>query len=221
MFFLRFLIPWLLLCGSQAGYAKINFQVDSHIDLLLINGKKPNVDYYPLSGIHTLENGENQIVFRYIHSFDKGGYLELVESDIIIAKFKAEFTQLKIESKSYSSAEKARKEISQLQWSLIDVPTNESIPYISDKLETKGFALGRDYEMALYEYNLTNAPAAVNQLAKDDIITSLAQSVPATTPASSAAPSPTTGAHDAALLLLYEQADDNTKQKIKQYMTEQ
>lgn len=74
-----------------------------------------------------LKDGTNQIVFRYIPTFDDGDDVKKVYSDTIIAKFESENATLHFKIPSYRNIKEANEKIQTMEWQLVDEKGNLSL----------------------------------------------------------------------------------------------
>jgi len=186
---------------STSVAAKVTVEIPSTIDLLVVNGEKPETSGSLFSSTTDLElkDGENQIVFRYEPSFTQNDDRVIVESDVVIAKFTAENEQLTFSLPKYRNASEARKNIDKLDWSLLD-SNQQTITIQQDRLIKKGMQLGRDYQQETLEYNRTGDIAAVKVAGQ---------------------PTPANVSSDSAEEMLhfwYNKADEKTKQRFKKFV---
>lgn len=189
---------------STSVAAKVTVEIPGTIDLLVVNGAKPETSGSLFSSTKDLElkDGENQIVFRFEPSFTQGDDRVIVESDVVIAKFTAENKNLTFSLPTYRNASEARKDIDKFDWSLID--SNQQTTSIQqDRLIKKGMQLGRDYQQETLEYNRTGSIAAVKVAGQ---------------------PAPANVSSDSAEEMLhfwYNKADEKTKQRFKKFVNAQ
>lgn len=160
----------MFLCGvvlttSFTASANVVINVPEDVSILVVNMKKPNVENSLFSGKKlTLPNGENQILFKYIPTFESVNEIRNVSSEAVIAKFNATDTTLDFKLPEYRSIKIARENISEMEWEFVDSNTSKNIPVKYDFLIKDGVQYGRDYITEAREYNLANGAAAIKLL---------------------------------------------------------
>ncbi|WNJ94798.1 DUF2057 family protein [Vibrio ruber] len=142
--------------------AKTILNIPANVDVLAINAQPPEKasGLFP-SDTETLDDGVNQIVFKYSPAFEIGKDIRHAYSQVIIAKFKASETQLHFELPSYRSLTQARQEIDHLQWALVDEQGN-NVVIAEDTLQKNGLQVGRDYVQEAQHYNAGSGIAAIH-----------------------------------------------------------
>ncbi|EMC2455714.1 DUF2057 family protein [Vibrio cholerae] len=154
-------IGLIYMLSSGSVLANIELNLPAEIDLLSVNMHSPQLDGQLFGDKKAeLENGENQIVFRYISSFNEREDVTKVYSDVIIAKFTASDVNLSFELPKYKDAKEARKKITHLEWKLVDDSSREIIKQ-EDILSKAGIQLGRNYNHEATEYNQKGGIAAI------------------------------------------------------------
>ncbi|NOF07677.1 DUF2057 family protein, partial [Vibrio cholerae] len=152
-----------LLLSFSAGHslADVVLKVPENIDLLSVNMQKPKSEG-GLFGDKTimLKDGTNQIVFRYIPTFDDGDDVKKVYSDTIIAKFESENATLHFKIPSYRNIKEANEKIQTMEWQLVD-EKGQSVALVEDKLLNPGVQWGRNYSQEATEYNQNGGVAAI------------------------------------------------------------
>ncbi|EJL6588258.1 DUF2057 family protein [Vibrio cholerae] len=155
-----------LLLSFSAGHslADVVLKVPENIDLLSVNMQKPKSEG-GLFGDKTimLKDGTNQIVFRYIPTFDDGDDVKKVYSDTIIAKFESENATLHFKIPSYRNIKEANEKIQTMEWQLVD-EKEQSVALVEDKLLNPGVQWGRNYSQEATEYNQNGGVAAIGYL---------------------------------------------------------
>src|SRR5690606_16097507 len=122
--------------------------------LLVANGQTPKLSgsLFATSKTATLPDGENQIVFRYEPFFSQGNDRIGVESDVIVAKFNANSSELSFALPKYRDHRVAESEIKQLNWQLVDAD-GQTVEKKEDKLIKEGLQIGRDFRREVEDYN--------------------------------------------------------------------
>ncbi len=193
---------------SVSASAKVTVEIPSSIDLLVVNGEKPSTSGSLFSSTKNLdlEDGENQIVFRFEQFFTQGDDRMSVESDVVIAKFTASNKELTFLLPKYKDAKSAKKDIKQFEWSLVD-NNQQKIDVKQERLIKKGMQLGRNYPQEALEYNRTGAIASV-AIAGEVALASVPENASSDTA-------------EEMLHFWYNKADEATKQRFKQFVNAQ
>ncbi|MGY5818446.1 DUF2057 family protein [Vibrio cincinnatiensis] len=191
------------------SYAKVTIEIPDTIELLVVNGEKPQTSGRIFSANKTvdLEDGEQQIVFRYQPYFTQGSDRVRVESDVIVATFQAQDQVLTFDMPQYRNALEAEKNIKMMEWSLQD-KNNTTITMRQDRLIKPGMQIGRDYPQEIFKYNLEGGPAAIS--------TTLGSSV--STMTVSGHTTDTTA--EEMLHFWYNKADADTKARFKTFVNQ-
>ncbi|MCG3728780.1 DUF2057 family protein [Vibrio cincinnatiensis] len=152
----------MVMMFSASAMAKVTIEIPDTIDLLVVNGEKPQTSgsFFSANKTVSLEDGEQQIVFRYQPYFTQGSDRVRVESDAIVATFQAQDQTLSFELPQYRNAIEAEKNIKTMEWSLQD-KNQTPITMRQDRLIKPGMQIGRDYPQEIFKYNLEGGPAAI------------------------------------------------------------
>ncbi len=147
---------------SGLATAAVTLHVPDDVTLFVANGQKAKLSGSLFASSKTIElpNGENQIVFQYDPYFSQGNDRIGVESNVIIAKFSANDTDLNFELPKYRDHRVAEQEIKQMQWQLVD-EQGAAVTKSEDKLVKSGMQIGRDYAREAADYNQTGGIAAI------------------------------------------------------------
>ncbi|MCW8334224.1 DUF2057 family protein [Vibrio sp. SCSIO 43135] len=208
----------LAITASGFAAADVTIQVPNNVDLLVVNGEKPEISggFFSSEKTVTLPDGENQIVFRYTPYFDRSDERVTVESDAIITKFNTADKELSFSLPKYRNEREAKKDIDQFQWNLVDA-NGQSIETADDKLLKEGMQIGRDFRRETEDYNKTQGVAAVGVAA--------VAVQPVTLPAKIDQNAQTAVKGDSTaeemLHFWYSKADADTKARFKQYVNAQ
>ncbi|MBE3651421.1 DUF2057 family protein [Vibrio navarrensis] len=210
MNFIKPLTYFLSMSLSGFAAAEVTLTVPDEVTLLVANGKTPKLSgsLFATSKTATLPDGENQIVFRYEPFFSQGNDRIGVESDVIVAKFTANGSELSFFMPKYRDHRVAESEIKQLDWQLIDAD-DQTVEKTEDKLIKEGLQIGRDFHREVEDYNRAGGIAAIGA------------------PLTVAALKPVVEGHQASsaaeemLHFWYEKADDETKARFKAFINEQ
>ncbi|MCG6210804.1 DUF2057 family protein [Vibrio furnissii] len=152
----------LAIVFSASSAAKVTLNIPDSIDLLVVNGAKPQSSGSIFSSTKSVEmdDGQQQIVFRYNPYFTQGNDRIGVESDVVIAKFTATDKTLDFDMPQYRNADDAQNNIKAMEWALRDQQGN-AVGLEQDRLIKQGMQIGRDYKQETFEYNLQGGPAAI------------------------------------------------------------
>ncbi|EKZ8998936.1 DUF2057 family protein [Vibrio fluvialis] len=198
---------FLAIVFSASAAATVTLDVPDTIDLLVVNGGKPNTSggFFASSKKVEMEDGQQQIVFRYHPYFTQGNDRVGVESDVVIAKFNAADQSISFDMPEFRNAADAERSIKSMEWSLRD-QQGTAIEMKQDRLIKEGMQIGRDYKQETLEYNMTGGPAAITtQYVK---------------PTSANGSTSDTTAEEM-LHFWYGKADAQTKARFKQYVNQQ
>ena len=136
-----------------------------------------------------------------------------VPSKAVIARFDASNTTLTLEVPSYQNERQAKKDIDTFAWSLKDEQGNV-IAVEQDVLIKDGMQIGRDYSREAEDYNRKGGVAAIAAIGAV-----AATATPVTLPANVNAPAGDTTAEEM-LIFWYNKADDATKARFKDYVSQ-
>ncbi|ELG2045001.1 DUF2057 family protein [Vibrio fluvialis] len=198
---------FLAIVFSASAAATVTLDVPDTIDLLVVNGGKPNTSggFFASSKKVEMEDGQQQIVFRYHPYFTQGNDRVGVESDVVIAKFNAADQSISFDMPEFRNAADAERSIKSMEWTLRD-QQGTAIEMKQDRLIKEGMQIGRDYKQETLEYNMTGGPAAITtQYVK---------------PTSASGSTSDTTAEEM-LHFWYGKADAQTKARFKQYVNQQ
>ncbi|EOB6643098.1 DUF2057 family protein [Vibrio fluvialis] len=198
---------FLAIVFSASAAATVTLDVPDTIDLLVVNGGKPNTSggFFASSKKVEMEDGQQQIVFRYHPYFTQGNDRVGVESDVVIAKFNAADQSISFDMPEFRNAADAERSIKSMEWTLRD-QQGTAIEMKQDRLIKEGMQIGRDYKQETLEYNMTGGSAAITtQYVK---------------PTSANGSTSDTTAEEM-LHFWYGKADAQTKARFKQYVNQQ
>ncbi|MGL0814811.1 DUF2057 domain-containing protein [Vibrio vulnificus] len=200
---------------SGLATAAVTLHVPDDVTLFVANGQKAKLSGSLFASSKTIElpNGENQIVFQYEPYFSQGNDRIGVESNVIIAKFSANDTDLNFELPKYRDHRVAEQEIKQMQWQLVD-EQGAAVTKSEDKLVKSGMQIGRDYAREAADYNQTASIAAIG--------TAVSVATIKTEPVANAETKVKAGDNTAEEMLhfWYDKADDATKARFKAYINQ-
>ncbi|BAC97472.1 uncharacterized protein conserved in bacteria [Vibrio vulnificus YJ016] len=200
---------------SGLATAAVTLHVPDDVTLFVANGQKAKLSGSLFASSKTIElpNGENQIVFQYEPYFSQGNDRIGVESNVIIAKFSANDTDLNFELPKYRDHRVAEQEIKQMQWQLVD-EQGAAVTKSEDKLVKSGMQIGRDYAREAADYNQTGGIAAIG--------TAVSVATIKTEPVADVETKVKAGDNTAEEMLhfWYDKADEATKARFKAYINQ-
>ncbi|HAS6175565.1 TPA: DUF2057 domain-containing protein [Vibrio vulnificus] len=200
---------------SGLATAAVTLHVPDDVTLFVANGQKAKLSGSLFASSKTIElpNGENQIVFQYEPYFSQGNDRIGVESNVIIAKFSANDTDLNFELPKYRDHRVAEQEIKQMQWQLVD-EQGAAVTKSEDKLVKSGMQIGRDYAREAADYNQTGGIAAIG--------TAVSVATIKTEPVANVETKVKAGDNTAEEMLhfWYDKADEATKARFKAYISQ-
>lgn len=202
---------------SSAAFADVTLSIPDTINVLVVNDASPKLEggFFSASKTLTLPDGENQILFQYQPYFDQGNDRVILESDPLVGTFNASNIKLEFALPKYRNENQARKQISHVEWSLVDESGN-TLETKQDKLVKDGFQLGRNHQIELAEYNRQGGVAALSTVAATAAVA---------TPASKATPANTaqvdSNTAEEMLHFWYNKADAETQARFKAHINNQ
>ncbi|EEY99808.1 DUF2057 family protein [Vibrio mimicus] len=201
----------LALCFAASASAKVTMDIPDTIDLLVVNGGSPKMSggFFDATKKLELEDGEQQIVFRYSPYFSQGNDRIIIESDVVIATFNAANQELTFDMPKYRDAPQATKAIKNMQWQLID-QQGKAVNLRQDRLVKEGLQIGRNFEFETAEYNKKGGVAALTaSVAVQPVLQAEMSNATAT------------AAAEEMLHFWYNKADEETKARFKAFVNKQ
>ncbi|MEF3021315.1 DUF2057 family protein [Vibrio mimicus] len=200
----------LALCFAASASAKVTIDIPDTIDLLVVNGSSPKLSggFFDATKKLELDDGEQQIVFRYSPYFSQGSDRIIIDSDVIIATFDAANQDFTFDMPKYRDAPQATKVIKKMEWQLVD-QQGKAVEMRQDRLIKEGMQLGRNFEFETAEYNRKGGIAALTS----SIATQPLTQQEASNAAASAA--------EEMLHFWYNKADEETKARFKAFVNKQ
>ncbi|ENM5924731.1 DUF2057 family protein [Vibrio mimicus] len=200
----------LALCFAASASAKVTIDIPDTIDLLVVNGSSPKLSggFFDATKKLELDDGEQQIVFRYSPYFSQGSDRIIIDSDVIIATFDAANQDFTFDMPKYRDAPQATKAIKKMEWQLVD-QQGKAVEMRQDRLIKEGMQLGRNFEFETAEYNRKGGIAALTS----SIATQPLTQQEASNAAASAA--------EEMLHFWYNKADEETKARFKAFVNKQ
>ncbi|ACA87086.1 YccT family protein [Shewanella woodyi] len=163
------IIPLIFIAPAFAGN---HLTLPKSAELLVVNGAEISK-----SSQVSLENGTNQIVFKYHTKYRSQGQDKRFSSEAIVLSFTAEDKALTLVLPSLRSSSQSDKFNLNPQVTIEDIQ-GDALPIQTGVLRKEGIQLGRNYSEEVLNYNQTDAPAALKELAP----TSVVISIPPTSP---------------------------------------
>lgn len=158
----------------------------------------------------TAEDGEQQIVFKYLANFRHQGQNQRFISEAVIVTFTGQNAKYKISLPKINSTSDADKFNQHPKVSIID-DNGQQIDYRIDTLTKDGIQIGRNYREEINQYNLSAAAAAIKM--QPQVI---ATSLTATQVSVTDSPDNTTQINISQMLdFWYQQANEQTRQAFK------
>ena len=200
----------LPLIVSSYASASVELQIPKQVDVLLVNGEKPDLSdgFFSSKESLTLPNGENQILFTYKPYFDQGKDRSILESNATIGTFTAADTKLEFVLPNYRNEQEGMRKIKDLQWGLNDI-NGKAIEVKQDTLTKDGIQFGRNFQDEMTKYNRNGGSAA---------ITISASLMTQQTPSHSINVDPNTA--EEMLHFWYQKADIETQKRFKLYINQ-
>ena len=201
----------LALCFAASASAKVTMEIPDTIDLLVVNGESPKLSggFFDATKKLELEDGEQQIVFRYSPYFSQGNDRIIIDSEVVIATFDAANQELRFDMPKYRDAPQATKAIKTMQWQLLD-QQGKAVELRQDRLIKEGMQIGRNFEFETAEYNKKGGVAA---LTSSMAVQPIAQQEISNATAMAAA--------EEMLHFWYNKADAETKARFKAFVNQQ
>ncbi|WP_144213084.1 YccT family protein [Shewanella donghaensis] len=206
--------------------------IPNSVEVIVLNGQEKTFDDEV-----PLVEGENQLVFRYLTYYRDHGTQTQFKSEAVILKFNAQDERYEISLPNIRNKNNANSFNQSPKFTLVN-SQNKPVNFEQGLLKKEGLQLGREYQLEINEYNLTNQPAAMASISEtvmkpssESITTPVSQTI--TAPAAVAAAvvattsttqpivkAPKTIAEDQAeitemLDYWYNKANDETKAKFK------
>ena len=200
----------LPLIVSSYASASVELQIPKQVDVLLVNGEKPDLSdgFFSSKESLTFPNGENQILFTYKPYFDQGKDRSILESNATIGTFTAADTKLEFVLPNYRNEQEGMRKIKDLQWGLNDI-NGKAIEVKQDTLTKDGIQFGRNFQDEMTKYNHNGGSAA---------ITISASLMTQQTPNQSIDVAPNTA--EEMLHFWYQKADIETQKRFKLYINQ-
>ncbi|USH01348.1 DUF2057 family protein [Grimontia kaedaensis] len=153
---------------SFGAHADVKLNLNDNVELLTYNGKTHKSSVFGKEESVVLQNGTQQVAFRYVESFEGGKDVSFVRSDVLVVKFYAADTEVFFDFPEHKNKRQVRQFNDNPEFAILD--TNESpIAFEQNKLLKSGFQLSRDYLSEMQRFNQTDAPASL-QLTASEVV---------------------------------------------------
>ncbi|WP_407332850.1 DUF2057 family protein [Enterovibrio sp. 27052020O] len=196
--------------------AEVTLHVNNNVELLAYNGQSHKSSMFGKQEPITLDNGTQQLAFRYVESFEEGKDITFIKSDVLIVTFDANDKDVYFAFPKHKNKRQARAFNENPNFQLVD-DTNSPIAFEQNKLMKNGFQLSRDYLAELSRFNQTDKPASLQLTATP--------STTASTPASRGAKVVLSGESideiDYQLHYWFQKASPEAKARFKAYINAQ
>ncbi|OBU14418.1 hypothetical protein AYY19_06725 [Photobacterium aquimaris] len=140
---------------SFSSFADVTLNLPQSAELVLVNGVNTEGN-----ATQTLNNGSNQIAFRYDKNYRENGDTHLFRSEVVVMTFSGNDATYTLQLPKISSAYQAQKFNRQPTLHLLAANGSE-VPFKHDVLIKEGLQINRDYQQEIAQYNLSKAPAAL------------------------------------------------------------
>lgn len=139
------------------SFAASILDLPNNVEVKMLNGKT-----YDGDDDVALNEGENQIVFRYVVNYRDSGMQTQFNSNAVVLTFTAQQSQYELELPNIRNKNAANKFNKQPTMTLTD-SEDKPVSFKSDVLVKEGLQIGRDYpeEMAIYNQSQQVAAVAV------------------------------------------------------------
>ncbi|SFP93599.1 DUF2057 family protein [Enterovibrio norvegicus] len=151
-----------------SAHADVTLHLNNNVELLAFNGQAHKGTVFGTEEPIVLENGTQQIAFRYVASIEEGKDVTFVKSDVIVAKFDADDEEIHFDFPDVRTTKQAREFRKNPEFQLLD-GSDSVMPFAKGTLEKNGFQLSRDYVSELQRFNQTTEPASL-QLSATQVV---------------------------------------------------
>lgn len=140
---------------SFSSFADVTLNLPQSAELVLVNGVNTQGN-----ATQTLNNGNNQIAFRYDKNYRENGDTHLFRSEVVVMTFSGNDATYTLQLPKISSNYQAQNFNRQPTLHLLAANGSE-VPFKHDVLIKDGIQIGRNFQQEIAQYNLTTAPAAL------------------------------------------------------------
>lgn len=196
--------------------ADVTLHLNNNVELLAYNGQTHSSPVFGSEDPVVLEDGTQQLAFRYVKSFEEGKDVSFVSTDVIIVKFDAADTDVFFQFPEHKNRREVRKFNEKPEFSIVN-GDNAAIAFEQNKLLKSGFQLSRDYLSEIQRFNQTDAPAS---LRLTDVSVAEKPAERAATPGRTKVVVSDDALNEAEYQLhyWYEKADEETKARFKAFV---
>ncbi|MEC6796996.1 DUF2057 domain-containing protein [Photobacterium sp. S4TG1] len=159
---------------SFSSFADVTLNLPNSAELVLVNGVNAEGN-----APQTLNNGSNQIAFRYDKNYRENGDTHLFRSEVVVMTFAGNDATYTLQLPHISSAYQAQKFNNHPTMSLLSADGSE-VPFKHDVLIKNGLQINRDFPQEIAQYNLSKAPAALASVVTASEIQRMQPAIPAT-----------------------------------------
>lgn len=156
----RFLASVLTALLPFSANADVTLHLNNNVELLAYNGQTHSSPMFGAEEPVVLEDGTQQLAFRYVKRFEEGKDVSFASTDVIIVKFDATDTDVFFEFPEHKNRREVRQFNEKPEFSLVN-SDNAPIAFEQNKLLKSGFQLSRDYLSEIQRFNQTDAPASL------------------------------------------------------------
>ncbi|WP_325893072.1 YccT family protein [Grimontia sp. NTOU-MAR1] len=145
---------------SFGAHAGVTVNLSDNIELLTYNGQTHKSPVFGKEEPVVLDDGTQQLAFRYVETFEEGKDVSFVRSDVLVVKFDAKDTEIFFDFPVHKNKRQVREFNENPEFKILDA-NKAPINFEQNKLLKSGFQLSRDYLSEIQRFNLTNAPASL------------------------------------------------------------
>lgn len=203
---------------SPSAWADVRLQIPEDVTVVAANGKE-----VPAEQRLTLPDGHNQIALRYESLLGDEDDTTLETSEVIIALFQSSNQDLTLEIPEIEDIKQLESFSTNPRIDIVDAE-GRKLPVRIDILKKEGMRISRDYSQELLIFNNSNSPAALASLALGAKLQSQSPAIPAQQKQQPILPAPQAGptgnVAEQMLKYWYQQADESTRQRFKQWISQ-
>lgn len=209
----------LILLLSPFAWADVRLQIPEDITVVAVNGKEVSAEQRL-----TLPDGHNQIALRYEGLLGDEDDTTLETSEVIVALFQSSNQDLTLEIPEIEDIKQLESFSANPRIDIVDAD-GRKLPIRTDILKKEGMRISRDYGQELLIFNNGDSPAALasltlrqaRQQAQAPVMPTQQQQM-LNNPAPQTAP--TGNVAEQMLKYWYQQADEATRQRFKEWISE-
>lgn len=140
--------------------ADVTLHLNNNVELLAYNGQIHSSPVFGAEEPIVLEDGTQQLAFRYVKRFEEGKDVSFVQTDVIIVKFDAADTDVFFKFPEHKNKRDVRQFNENPEFSILN-SEKSPIAFEQNKLLKSGFQISRDYLSEMQRFNQTDAPASL------------------------------------------------------------